>query len=367
MDNLAFKQVLEAIEKHNNIGIAIGKDSTIDNMAAALSLYLSLSSVGKSVSIASASGPAVEVSSLVGVNKVKIGFSGDSGDLTVSFPYKEGEIDKASYTLENGYLNIIIKAGEQGLSFNEKDVKFTRSQGVPDLLFVVGTPRLTDLGPLFDPAGFKNTTVVNIDKSSENQGFGDIVVVSPGFSSVSEIMASLIRSLGLKVDQDIAQNLMQGIQNGTGNFQNPNTTPLAFEMAGLLIRSGASRQAFDQSLTSAFARSAQNQQPIESPMTSARTAQAVADKSAKPSIDWRQMLSEDNFPKVAPAQSQPAPKRQARSVQKQQVGASAEGGVEGQYQTEDQIERKENPSTGQVQNPPEDWLTPKIYKGSTNF
>ena len=72
----------------------------------------------------------MEVSSLVGIDKVKKSFNGGAnGDLTVTFPYKEGEIEKISYTLEEGKLNILVKAGENGLSFNEKDVEFLAEFG----------------------------------------------------------------------------------------------------------------------------------------------------------------------------------------------------------------------------------------------
>ncbi len=300
MDNSALRQVKESLEKHNNIGIVVGKNPNLDNMASSLSLYLSLLALNKNVSVVTADGPIVEFSHLVGVNKIKSNFEGKSGDLTVSFPYKEGEIEKASYTLENGYLNIIVKASEQGLSFSEKDVKFTRSAGLPELIFVIGTSQLSDLGQLLDINGFKNITVVNIDNNKENQQFGDIVMVSPRFSSVSEIVANLILGLNLKIDTDIAQNLMQGIQNGTGNFQNENTSPLAFEMAGFLIRNGASRKAYDQSLTSAFTKNTR-----------------VED-------------------------------------------------IKEEIQKIERVEKKEDVSQKE-ETPPDEWLMPKIYKGSTNF
>jgi len=55
---------------------------------------------------------------------------GQGGDLIVSFPYKEGEIDKVSYTLENELLNIVVKEGPLGLNFSQKDVKFSEPDGI---------------------------------------------------------------------------------------------------------------------------------------------------------------------------------------------------------------------------------------------
>src|SRR5476651_778757 len=142
MDNVTIQKLKDAIAKSNSIGIAVGGNPTLDEMGAALSLYLLLKNANKRVSIASQADPIVEISSLVGIDKVQRNFGGDAGDLVVSFPYKEGEIEKVSYTLENNFLNIIVKSSEQGLTFREEDVKYTRGSGSIDLLIVVGTSTL---------------------------------------------------------------------------------------------------------------------------------------------------------------------------------------------------------------------------------
>jgi len=295
MENQTFRQIGDAIQKNKNIGIVTAKNPSLDEMGAALALYLSLVQVGKSVTIATPENPLVEVSSLVGIDKVKTALSGESGDLTVSFPYQEGEIEKVSYTLENGLLNIVVKPGEKGLSFEEKEVSFTRSQGAPNLLFTIGVPKLSDLGKLFNIADLKDTMIINIDNKAENQGFGDIVMVYPMLSSISEQIANLILLLNLKLDTDIAQNLMYGISFATNNFQDIKTSALAFEMASVLMKNGAIR---------------------------------VGNKLQSESVNTEQF-----FPK--PTQ----PIRKIEDVEKEIAN----------------------------ENPPEDWLAPKIYKGSTNF
>lgn len=302
MDNLTFTKIKEAIEKYNNIAVVTPGNPSVDEMGAALALFLSLKDLGKNLSVATPNNPLVEVSSLVGIDEVKTVLGAQSGDLTVSFPYKEGEIEKVSYTRDDNFLNIVVKAGEAGLGFSEQDVKFVRGTTAPELLFVIGAARVSDLGKLFDPAALKDTVVVNIDNKADNQGYGDIVMVSNRFSSVSEAVANLILSLNYKIDLDIAQNLMLGIATATDNFQNPETSSLAFEMAGVLMRSGALRPA-----------------------------------SAMP----RRKLSADFEEK---------PAVQETVIEPTQTLAPAE--------------EKQTPV---VQNPPEDWLEPKIYKGSTSF
>lgn len=309
MDNLTFSKIKEAIEKYNNIAVVTRSNPSVDEMGAALSLYLSLKPTGKNVIVASPSTPLVEVSSLVGIDEVTTSLGGASGDLVVSFPYKEGEIEKVSYTRDENFLNIVVKAGEQGLNFTEKDVKFTRGATAPEVLFVIGSPRVSDLGSLFDPAILKDTMVVNIDNKPDNQGYGDILMVSSRLSSVSEAVANLILALNLKLDLDISQNLMLGLATATENFQSENTSPLAFEMAGVLLRQGALRPTV---------------------MPQRRKMSAAFEERVQPQVQPQPQQQEEVRPRIT-----------------------------------ETFEKKDEDQT--LDNPPEDWLEPKIYKGSTSF
>jgi len=336
MDNRVLGQIKDFIGKNNRIGIAVGKDPAVDEMGGATSLYLSLSSFGKDVTIACPTEALVEHSHLVGIDKVKLSFEGGAGDMVVSFPYKEGEIEKISYTLEDGSLNIIVKAGEEGLNFSENDVLFKRSQGYPGLLFVVGTPRLSDLGRIFDPQALKDTVVINIDNKSDNQGFGDIALVSPNSSSICERIGDLILSLDLPLDIDTAQNLLIGIENATENFQNTKTSPMAFEMAGELMRKGAMRSDNSPSKT-------QMKEDEEASIFTPRSSQSQQVQSfSDQKLQNQQKQDREDRGKKAPAKAGQAPLRQGFA------GPASQRGEQGK-------------------NPPVDWLAPKIYKGSTNI
>lgn len=318
MDELTLQKIKDAIAKSTSISVVVGKNPSIDEMGAALSLFLLLKQAKKEVSVASPEPPLVEVSSLVGINKVQNRLGGGAaGDLVVSFPYTEGEIEKVSYTLENNFLNIIVKAGEKGLSFNEQDVKYTHGGGNVDLLVVVGTPKLTDLGDLIGGDSMRDAKILNIDNHAENQKFGDITLVNPQATSVSEIMAEIVISLGFRIDKDAAQNLFDGIMTATNDFQSE-TSSLAFEMAGLLMRQGATRGTM-QPTTTAPSRLVQ--------------PTPVATSQPKPAKQWL-----DEVASKVQDDPQPAPMQQS-----QQKNASATGKA------------------------PLDWLSPKVYKGSDNL
>lgn len=318
MDNNTTGRLKDLLSKNDKIGILVGSNPTIDQMGSALALFLALSKTKPNTIIASPSDPLVEVSSLVGINRVKTNIGSEGGDLIVSFPYKEGEIEKVSYTLEDGFLNIVVKAGESGLQFLEEDVQFKRGGGAaPGLLFVVGTSRLSDLGSLFDPEALKNTTIVNIDNKRENQGFGDVVLVSTGFSSVSEQVATLFESLQLNIDVDIAQNLLSGILEATQNFQSPTTSATAFEIAGALMKKGAVR----------VIKSQLPQQPRDSFFNPKSTD--VSGKMGRFERPQDQKGEQD--------------------------------------QTKQDLKPQERKEKKDFKEPPSDWLMPKVYKGSTNI
>lgn len=309
MDNNLVQKIREELSKSESIAIAVGQNPTVDSMAAALSLYLILKEANKKVTVISPTEPLVEHSSLVGIDKVTTSMNtggGADGDFVVSFPYVEGEIEKVSYTLENGFLNIIVKSTGQPLSFDEKDVRYTKGSGGGaasfNLLITVGMPVLSDLGNLIDRDKMRDVKIINMDNKQENQGYGDIVAVSPSFSSVSEQVADMVLTLGIRIDKDIAQNLLNGITYSTRNFQADYTSPLAFEIASFLMRSGAQR------------------------------AEAIKALSGS-SRDIRPQERQDDRPKQRHFSSEP------------------------QEEPEEQDEKRA----------PDDWLSPKVYKGSSNF
>ncbi len=351
MDNQALQQIKDTIASSQLVSIAVSQNPTIDQMAAALSLYLNFSSQGKRVTVVSPTEPIVELSSLVGIDKVKSSNEGTGGDLVVSFPYREGEIEKVSYTIDNGQLNIVVKAGANGLTFSEQDVLFKRGADKPDLLVTVGVQRLSDIGGLFPQDALTDVTIINIDNSSQNEGFGGMVLVSPKFSSLSEQVADLMLNLGYEVDVDESQNLLSGIINATNNFQNPNTSYLAFEIASIFMKRGAVRSvrspqpAAQQRQFQPQARPQQRQQiqPQQSP--SRQNDRQVRRDAIREALKTQSQNRQDQL-RREDRNNQPRPQQQAQPQQ-----------LQPQPQQE---------TTTPSQKPPSDWLTPKVYKGSTN-
>lgn len=351
MDNASLQKIKDIIARSQNVVVAVGADPFIDQMAGALSLYLALSVNNKKVAVVSATEPIVELSSLVGIDKVKTSYEGSGGDLVVSFPYREGEIEKVSYTIDDGFLNIVVKAGEQGLTFEEQDVIFKRGSDKADLVISVGIPVREDLDRLLPEESIKDALCINIDNTNENRGYGDVVLVSNKFSSLSEQVADLLLNLDLDIDTDMAQNLLSGIINATDNFQAPQTSFLAFEIAAILMKRGAVRQG---GRTQTYQRSETRREERRMPQRqdSGRQGQPQFSRPSQPQQQQSQPR-EDRREAIRNALKQRAQNRQAGQRDQSRGGQDQSQDRSGNGQSE--------------QKPPSDWLTPKVYKGSTDI
>lgn len=218
----------ETLTRQDKILVLVKKEPTQDALAAATSLYLSLVSATKKVIIACPTGPLVENASLVGINKITKTIPTEGSDLTIVLPYQKGKVEKISYNIEGDSIHLVVKAGKDGLGFDTRDIKFAKTGGASSsLVFLVGVQNPTvDLGELYSEDLFRKAKIVNIP--NDFTGFST--------SSLSEVVASLLRAASLPIDVDIAANLIQGIRWATNNFQNDKTSPIAFEMTGLLMR-----------------------------------------------------------------------------------------------------------------------------------
>ena len=79
---------------------------------------------------------------------------------------------------------------------------------------------------------------INIDHHLSNPGYGDLVLIDSGAPATGEIIFRLMKSQGLPMNHDIAENLYAAISTDTGSFQYPKTSARTFEIAAELVRAG---------------------------------------------------------------------------------------------------------------------------------
>ena len=219
--------------------LTIPTNPSQDVVASALAMYLSLKQSGKAVSVVASTAPVVRDSHLVGLDKITTDVGGTNLVITLDVP--ENYVDKVTSNTEGGHLNLIINPAKGVPPITKDNVKFGYSGAAADLVIVLGAADLKDVGALAEKENelFAKERLVNL--SNQVGSFGSINITDPS-SSNSELVTALLKELGLPMDIDIANNLMQGIEDATGGLSSPNMTADTFEALAILYRSGARRQ-----------------------------------------------------------------------------------------------------------------------------
>ena len=106
-----------------------------------------------------------------------------------------------------------------------------------DVAIALDTAIQNRLGTALGAVG-KAKIWINIDHHLSNPGYGDLVIVDPSAPATGEIIFNLIKSQGLSLNHDIAENLYAAISTDTGSFQYPKTSARTFEIAAELVRVG---------------------------------------------------------------------------------------------------------------------------------
>lgn len=231
--------IRQALDSAQSFLVVIPQNPSFDQMAASLSLYLSLKKMTKSGNIICPETMTVEFSSLVGVDQVAKEMGGKN--LVISFDYLQDSIEKVSYNVADNKFNLVIQPKAGFPPLDAKKVSYSFSGIEADIIFVTGAQKLTDLGSFYEEARnlFQEKPVVNLNLHSQNSQFGKINLIQPQASSYSEIVAMILKTLNFPSDEDIANNLLLGLKAGTDNFQSPQVTAETFEAAAFCLRSGA--------------------------------------------------------------------------------------------------------------------------------
>lgn len=219
-----------------------------DQVAAGLGLFLSLRD-RKETQISSPSSMVVEFNRLVGVNKI----TSEPGNknLTIRFvDYNPQDVERVSADIENGEFKLTVIPKPGFVSPKKEQINLSFSGVSTDMVILIGGANEGHFPQLKDLAGTKVVHIGTRDLPVAN-GSGIISLARPG-SSVSEVVASLIKENELPMDVDIATNLIAGIEEGSRNFQGPDVTALTFEVFADLLKAGGRRTGKEKVQRDAF-------------------------------------------------------------------------------------------------------------------
>ena len=372
MDN-SFKSI---VDQSQSILIVLPVDPVFDEVAAGLALYISLGQAKKEVSVTCPSLMLVEFNRLVGVNKITAEVGGTGGkDMVIRFKdYQAENIDRVSYDIENGEfkLTVIPKAGFTAPIQSQMNIQF--GGGVlPGTVILLGGegeqsfPILTQ-----NPEIAKAKLLFFGIQAPKLNADRQIISFARPASSVTEIAASIIKESGLLMDTDVATNLLLGIELSSNNFTLSGVTADTFQLVADLVKMGGKREP----LAFAKQQAAQLQQMMQNPEAQKKFQQQLQQlQQSMPGTTQTQptigqpMAQPMPQPIVQPTMAQPTFQQpvvqsvaQPQTVVAQPTYQQPQQVVSGtQTPVVDNTEAKE----GVVENPPTDWLNPKIYKGTS--
>jgi len=336
-------EVVQKLPSVQNILIVLSSSPSADDLASGLALLLSLQQAGKKASIATEGVIRVEHTHLFGVGQIQNRIpQANGGNFTITLSgvvTKDASgqeavpaLEKLRWEPQGSDLKLIFQT-VPGQKFEPTQVTPSYEGGNFDLIFTLGVTSLDLLGNLYsvNQQLFSSNYVINIDNKPGNTNFGRSNVLDPIATSISEMMVQILPSLQLPMDQDSATNLLSGIFEATNNLQGTNLTADTYQAVAQCLRAGGQKPG--------------NQPPVINPLETTAFQQIF---NITPPA---QVITE---PSVAP---QPQPVAQPFIQPVPQVPT----------QPVEQSSPEEAPDgeTATSSNPEADWLTPKIYKGSS--
>lgn len=240
------KNIIELIKRSEKILVLPSTPVDGDAVGSAMSLYMSLRKLNKSVTVVCAEEVPDTLSFLPNTQVI-----GDkllsSKDFIVTLDTRKVKVGQIKSNIEENKVNIIITPKEG--RFTEELVTFKEGMAEYDLIITVDTAELSQLRGVYEENTdmFHDIPVINIDHHISNEHYGKINYVDIMSASATELLLPLFEKMEEEfevelIDEDVATLLLAGIITDTGSFQNSNTTPKAFAHAAQLIAYGARQQ-----------------------------------------------------------------------------------------------------------------------------
>lgn len=241
------QQIIELLKNAGKILILSAEGSDGDCVGSVLALRRILHKLNKEVT-AIVLNPILEEFKFLPEHELLATDSFLTRDFIISLDLKEAIPDSVSYRYlkEANSLSLIVTLKSGRLERDSISVEEAKSKF--DLIFILDTPSLRHLGDFYTQNNdfFYQSPIINIDHHPQNDLFGKVNLVDLTATSTSEILVSLLESLGQGneqlIDPEIATALLLGIIFDTQSFQNQNTTPKALTVAAQLYAAGALKE-----------------------------------------------------------------------------------------------------------------------------
>jgi bifunctional oligoribonuclease and PAP phosphatase NrnA len=159
---------------------------------------------------------------------------GDSIGSVIGLTIALRRLNKDAYIISKEQLPGIYSFLPYSDEINGECYKPTEST---DCVIVLDCGNMERINFLLD-SNKRNYVLVNIDHHLTNGLYGEINYIDTKASAVGEIVYTLLKTLDIEIDKDIAQCLYTAVMTDCGSFRYSNTTPNTHYIAADLISTG---------------------------------------------------------------------------------------------------------------------------------
>src|SRR3989344_5470419 len=197
MEN-SFKAV---IDNSKSVLILLPTRPYFDQVASALSIFLAFREE-KDISVYSPSPMTVEFNRLIGVNKISQELG--NKNLVIRFAdYKATDIERVSYDIENSQFRLTVIPKQKVTPPTKDQIELSYSGVSSDTVIIIGGANESHF-PALSSKDLSSANIVHIGirdiTLSSNKSY---VSFSRPASSISEIVADLIKESGTNIDSDV--------------------------------------------------------------------------------------------------------------------------------------------------------------------
>ncbi len=232
------KKIKKIIDESQSISLFSSTEREKDSFPATLALFYGLKKIGKNVNLIN--GFPKKYNFLI-----KRGmFRFSKADFLISIRGKNLNLSHLFYEKTNDRLNLYLKTNNGNLK--QEDIYFN-SLNSKNILITIGIGKFGEIKKNLP----KETSdfIININNQSEGQDFGQIKLIDENYSSLSEIVFDVLKTIDEELfSEDTINSLLAGIIQGSSGFQDNRLNSETFKKISFLIERGASFQEITSNL-----------------------------------------------------------------------------------------------------------------------
>ena len=235
------RKIVDKIKSSENILVALSRDPSVDEMAAAIGLTLFLDSLQKHTT-AIYSGVTPDALQFLQPEGTFETNTDSLQDFIIAL--NKEKADHLRYKLDGDFVKVYITPYKSNIT--EEDLEFSHGDYNVNLVLALGVPSAADLDSALAEHGRIMHDATTVDITIDAPGkFAEIEWSDPGASSVSEMVTKLIFAMqgeDVILDKETATALLTGIVAATGRFSNDRTNSDTMQLASKLMSMGADQQ-----------------------------------------------------------------------------------------------------------------------------